>query len=306
MHDQHRPVLLNEVIDGLQVKQHGLYIDGTFGRGGHAKAVLKKLGEHGRLLVLDKDKAAVDAANHIKDSRLLVCHASFAELYSIVEKEGWMGSVNGIVLDLGVSSPQLDSAERGFSFLKDGPLDMRMNQTQTMSAALWLNRSSAAEIAKVLREYGEEFYARKIAKAIVQERENKALTRTSDLVKIVSEIIPSYQRKHHVATRTFQAVRIVINQELNDLKICLSSIVNVLAVKGRLCIITFHSLENKIVRHFVKKLTRVNIPSHIPLTAAQMPRAPLKLLSRCTPSALEVESNIRSRSARLTIVEKQQ
>jgi len=304
MYEKHQAVLLEKVIEGLHIQKDGLYIDGTFGRGGHANAILKKLDENGRLLVLDKDDAAIRVAKKIEDHRLLVKHASFAELYDIVKKKDWLGKVNGMILDLGVSSPQIDNAIRGFSFLKDGPLDMRMNQTQSMNAAAWLNMASESEIANVLWRYGEEQYARRIAKEIVKERENQTISRTRQLVALVESIIPFYKRRHHVATQTFQAIRIFINKELEELEICLSHIVDILAVGGRLCVITFHSLENKIVKRFIKKLARIDIPSQIPLTADQMPKPRLKLLATKTPSKSEIEVNIRSRSARLSIVEK--
>lgn len=304
MHEKHQAVLLEEVIEGLNIQNDGLYIDGTFGRGGHANAVLKKLDQNGRLLVLDKDEAAIQVAKLIQDNRLSVYHASFAQMYDIVKKKGWLGKVNGVILDLGVSSPQLDNANRGFSFLKDGPLDMRMNQAQRMDAAAWLNIASESEIAYVLWTYGEERYARRIAKEIVKKRDNQALSRTCQLVTLVENIIPSYKRRHHVATRTFQAIRIFINRELEELEICLSHMLEILSLRGRLCVITFHSLENKIVKQFIKKLSRITIPSQIPLTTDQMPKPRLKLLSTKTPSKIEIETNKRSRSARLSIVEK--
>jgi 16S rRNA (cytosine1402-N4)-methyltransferase len=304
MYEKHQAVLLAEVIEGLNIQKDGLYIDGTFGRGGHANAVLKKLDQSGRLLVLDKDEAAIRVAKTIKDERLLVYHASFAKMYDIAKKIGWLGKVDGVTLDLGVSSPQLDNADRGFSFLKDGPLDMRMNQTQSMDAAAWLNMASESEIANVLWRYGEEQYARRIAKEIVKERENETISRTQQLVKLVEHVIPFYKRRHHVATRTFQAIRIFINKELEELELCLSQLVDILAVGGRLCVITFHSLENKIVKRFIKKLSKIDIPSQIPLTVDQMPKPRLKLLATKTPSKSEIEANIRSRSARLSIVEK--
>jgi len=305
MHEKHQAVLLEEVVEGLNIQKGGLYIDATFGRGGHASEILKKLGQNGRLLVLDKDEAAIRAAKKIQDHRLLVHHASFAELYDIVKKEGWLEKVNGVVLDLGVSSPQLDNADRGFSFLKDGPLDMRMNQTQSMDAAAWLNIASESDITHVLWTYGEERYARRIAKEILRQREKNTISRTRQLAELVEKVIPFYKRRHHVATRTFQAIRIFINRELEELKICLSRILEILAVGGRLCVITFHSLENRIVRRFIKGLSKINLSTQIPLTEAQMPKPRLKLLSSKIPTASEIQVNIRSRSARLSIAEKQ-
>lgn len=304
MHEQHQPVLLEEVIEGLNIKENGLYVDGTFGRGGHAKAILKKLGPDGKLLVLDKDEAAIQMAKKIKDKRLLTYHSSIANLQSVIEEIGWMGYVNGIVLDLGVSSPQLDNADRGFSFLRDGPLDMRMNQKQEMDASQWLNQADASEIVRILKEYGEEPFARRIAQTIVRERQKQPLLRTSQLTALIQKIIPAYKRKHHVATRTFQAIRIFINQELEELQRCLLSVLDILSVGGRLCIITFHSLENRIVQRFIRKLTKVNIPAQIPLQASEMPKPKFKLFRCKIPSESEIQSNIRARSARLTIAEK--
>ena len=304
MHEQHQAVLLKEVIEGLNIQSDGIYIDGTFGRGSHAKAILKKLDQHGQLLVIDKDKQAINVAKKIKDNRLFVYHASFIKIYDIAKEKNWLGKVNGVILDLGVSSPQLDNANRGFSFLKDGPLDMRMNQTDSMDASTWLNNASESDIAHVLWTYGEERCARRIAKAIIKKREKQTISRTTQLVAVIEKIIPFYTRRHHVATRTFQAIRIFINRELEELEICLSQMVQILTTGGRLCVITFHSLENKIVNRFIKELSTINIPSQIPLTVDQIPKPRLKLIATKTPSKEEVQTNQRSRSARLSIVEK--
>ena len=304
MHEQHQAVLLKEVIEGLNIQSDGIYIDGTFGRGSHAKAILKKLDQHGQLLVIDKDKQAINVAKKIKDNRLFVYHASFIKIYDIAKEKNWLGKVNGVILDLGVSSPQLDNANRGFSFLKDGPLDMRMNQTDSMDASTWLNNASESDIAHVLWTYGEERCARRIAKAIIKKREKQTISRTTQLVAVIEKIIPFYTRRHHVATRTFQAIRIFINRELEELEICLSQMVQILTTGGRLCVITFHSLENKIVKRFIKELSTINIPSQIPLTVDQIPKPRLKLIATKTPSKEEVQTNQRSRSARLSIVEK--
>jgi 16S rRNA (cytosine1402-N4)-methyltransferase len=305
MHETHRPVLVREVIEGLNLKKDGLYVDGTFGRGGHAKEILKRLGTKGRLLVADKDSEAINAAESIKDKRLQIYHASMTELYKIIKELGWLGKVDGMILDLGVSSPQLDNPDRGFSFLKDGPLDMRMNQAQQMTASTWLNTANESEIVYVLRAYGQEQSAKRIAREIVRQRIKQPFSRTRQLTQLIEKIIPFYKRKHHVATRTFQAIRIFINRELDELEICLSHMLEILAIGGRLCVITFHSLENRIVRKFIKRLSHIDLPAQIPLTAAQMPKPRLKLVSTTTPTKAEIDANIRSRSACLSIVEKQ-
>jgi len=302
---EHQPVLLQEVIDGLDIQEDGYYIDGTFGRGGHSQEILKRLGKNGHLLALDKDDEAVLAAKKINDPRLTIRHASITELSRIAREQNKQGRVNGILLDLGVSSPQLDDASRGFSFLKDGPLDMRMNQQQSKDAAIWINQAKESEIAHVLWAYGEERFSRRIATAIVNTRQATPITRTLQLAEIASNAIPRREKHHHPATRTFQAVRIFINQELEELKQCLSQTLDVLAIGGRLCVITFHSLEDRIVKQFMKKQAQADDwPAKLPIKADQLKTPRLKIIGAKTSSQKEVTRNPRSRSARLRIGEK--
>ncbi|MFU8797817.1 MAG: 16S rRNA (cytosine(1402)-N(4))-methyltransferase RsmH, partial [Gammaproteobacteria bacterium] len=244
MMQAHTPVLLEEVLASLAIQSEGIYIDGTFGRGGHAKAILDKLGPQGRFIGIDKDITAIEAGKKLfpHDPRVTFVQGSFAEIRALAEQQAIMGKVNGILLDLGVSSPQLDIAERGFSFLKDGPLDMRMDVHSGLSAAQWLNTAKEEDIAAVLKEYGEERYARRIAKAICRER---PIETTGRLASIVSVAHPAWEKRKHPATRVFQAIRIFINNELEDLQRCLDQSVEVLAVDGRLAVISFHSLEDR-------------------------------------------------------------
>jgi len=311
---EHQPVLLEAVIEGLNIQASGFYVDATFGRGGHSREILKHLNQEGHLLVLDKDEEAILAAKKINDSRLIVKHASIAELSRVIEeitagtsrdKNKKLECVNGLLLDLGVSSPQLDDASRGFSFLKDAPLDMRMNQRQKMDAASWINQANEAEIAHVLWAYGEERFSRRIASAIVRERAEKPITRTTQLADIVLSAMPRKEKHHHPATRTFQAVRIFINQELEELKECLSQTLDVLAIGGRLCVITFHSLEDRMAKQFMKKQAETDDwPVKLPIKADQMKIPRLKIIGAKTPSQKEVTRNPRSRSARLRIGER--
>jgi len=303
---QHQPVLLTEVIEGLAIKSDGIYIDLTFGRGGHSKAILNSLGPEGRLLALDKDPAAVEEGKTgpFCDSRFLIRHASFTHMQNVVEELGWQNKVNGILMDLGVSSPQLDNPERGFSFIREGPLDMRMNPQQGMDAATWLNQASNDDIMSVLREYGEERFARRIANAIVTEREEHPLKTTLQLAKLIERAVPKREKGKHPATRSFQAIRIFINRELEELKECLAQCLNALSVGGRICVISFHSLEDRIVKRFFQLEARGdNYPPELPILDAQLHRR-LRLVGSIKPTEDEVAGNIRSRSARLRIAEK--
>lgn len=300
----HRPVLLTEVLEGLAIQQNGIYIDATFGRGGHSAAVLKALAKDGRLLAIDKDPHAIAIGLELcrQDPRLTVEQGSFATLRDIAERHGVLGKVNGILLDLGVSSPQLDDPERGFSFLREGPLDMRMDPTQGISAAKWLNTAKEADIAHVLKTYGEERYARRIARAIVEQR---PITTTMELSAIVSAANPAWERSKHPATRSFQAIRIFINRELEELDICLNACLEVLASGGRLVVISFHSLEDRMVKHFMKRHARGgDIPAYLPIPQAKL-KQELRIVGRAIkPSAIEVAENPRARSAILRIMEK--
>ncbi len=304
----HRPVLLHEAIELLAIHPAGVYVDGTFGRGGHSGAILAGLGPDGALLAMDRDPEAVAEAHRLarEDGRLWVEHAEFSRLVERVEAHGWLGRVDGILLDLGVSSPQLDTPERGFGFLNDGPLDMRMNpQPGHPSAADWLADAAEGEIASVLRDYGEERHARRIARAIVRARAQQPIMRTGRLAEIVAAAHPAWERGRHPATRSFQAIRIHINRELEEIASVLEQAVRVLAVGGRLAVISFHSLEDRLVKRFFKTRARGDeLPRGVPVTADAL--APgLRLLNRGQrPSAAEVAANPRSRSATLRGAEK--
>jgi 16S rRNA (cytosine1402-N4)-methyltransferase len=305
--DFHRPVLCTEVIAGLAIAPNGYYVDATFGRGGHSELILQHLGPEGRLLAIDQDPAAVATAQRqpfLNDARFTIKSASFASLANLIEEQGWMGKVNGVLMDLGVSSPQLDDAARGFSFRQSGPLDMRMNPTRGESAADWLNRAGESEIAQVLREYGEERFSRRIARAIVASRRDRPLTDTLQLAALIADAAPVYEPNKHPATRSFQAIRIFINQELTALRAALSQCLNILAAGGRLVVISFHSLEDRIVKQFMQQQVQGDAPDKLPLREAQRMRR-LKLVERLIrPAEAEIVLNPRARSARLRIAEK--
>lgn len=303
----HQPVLLDEVIENLAIRPDGVYVDLTFGRGGHSKAILKCLGPEGRLIAMDKDPVAVREGEKgpFRDSRFSIRHGSFVELEKEMDVLELRGRVDGILLDLGVSSPQLDDPERGFSFTREGPLDMRMNTKQSMDAATWLNQSEQNDIIRVLREYGEERYARRIAMAIVEERERQPFTTTKQLSELVARVVPTRERGKHPATRVFQAIRIAVNDELEELKQCLTQCLKVLAVGGRIVVISFHSLEDRIVKRFFQQEARgSDYPPEIPILESQIKRH-LKIIGRLIrPTDEEVKQNIRARSARLRVAEK--
>lgn len=303
----HQPVLLDEVLAGLAIRPDGRYVDGTFGRGGHAAAILARLGPQGRVLALDKDPAAIAVAvsELAGDRRFTIKHGSFAMLAQQVAEQGWMGRVNGVLLDLGVSSPQLDAAERGFSFRQEGPLDMRMDPGSGESAAQWLARASEREIAQVLREYGEERYAARIARAIVRVRNEQPIVTTRQLAAIVSAANPSWEKGKDPATRSFQAIRIHINHELEDLQACLAGVIDVLAPEGRLVVISFHSLEDRIIKRFMREQARGDdFPPDLPVPAAAL-HARLRVVGRAVhPSEDEVAGNPRARSAVLRVAER--
>ncbi len=309
---QHISVLLNESIDGLAIKPDGVYIDGTFGRGGHSRTILSKLGENGRLFSIDRDPTAIAEANKIDDPRFTIIHGPFSKMADYAEDFGLTGKVDGVLLDLGVSSPQLDDAERGFSFMKDGPLDMRMDPTTGISASQWLMQADVDDISWVLKEFGEERFAKRIARAIIAHREDdekEPLSRTSHLAKLISDASPSREKKKHPATRSFQAIRIYINSELEEIDTALKGALSVLAPEGRLSVISFHSLEDRMVKRFMRKESRgPEVPHGIPLTEDQIKKlgsAALKTVSKAIkPSSQEVEINNRSRSSMLRIAEK--
>lgn len=303
----HVPVLLEPVLDGLGIREDGLYVDGTFGRGGHSRAILDRLGENGRLIAIDRDPAAIASAppGLTSDTRFELVRGDIAQLGRIVRARNGDGQVDGILFDLGVSSPQLDEAERGFSFLRDGPLDMRMDPDHGEAASDWLARVDEKELVKTLKQYGEEREARRIARAIVSARARAPITRTTELAGIVEGVVPRRDRKIHPATRTFQAIRIAVNDELGQLETALTASVDLLRRGGRLCVISFHSLEDRLVKRFMRDASREpeqyrGMPS---IPDAYRPK--LRLVGKAiAASEGEVEANVRSRSARLRIAEK--
>ncbi|MGF1697679.1 16S rRNA (cytosine(1402)-N(4))-methyltransferase RsmH [Vibrio kyushuensis] len=310
---QHISVLLHESIDGLAIKPDGTYIDGTFGRGGHSRTILSQLGENGRLFSIDRDPQAIAEAQKIDDPRFTIIHGPFSGMAEYAERYNLVGKVDGVLLDLGVSSPQLDDAERGFSFMKDGPLDMRMDPTSGISVSEWILGADLDDITWVIREFGEDKHARRIAKAIVAHRddeEKEPLTRTGQLAKLISEAAPkSFKEKKHPATRAFQAFRIYINSELEEIDTALKGAASILAPQGRLSVISFHSLEDRMVKRFIRKESKgPQVPHGIPLTEAQISELgspDLKPIGKANkPSEGEVDQNPRSRSSVLRIAEK--
>ena len=310
---EHITVLLHEAVNGLALKENGIYIDGTFGRGGHSRLILSKLSSNGRLIGIDRDPRAIAEAQKIQDPRFQIEHNSFSHIPEICEKLNLVGKIDGILLDLGVSSPQLDEAERGFSFMKDGPLDMRMDTTQGLSAEEWLKQVSVEDLTWVLKTFGEERFAKRIATAIVDYNKSAVknatefLSRTSQLAELISQAVPFKDKYKHPATRSFQAIRIFINAELDELESVLNSALDMLAPEGRLSIISFHSLEDRMVKHFMKKQSKgEDIPKGLPLREDQIQRnQKLKTIGKAIqPSDAEIQANPRSRSAVLRVAER--
>jgi 16S rRNA (cytosine1402-N4)-methyltransferase len=303
----HVPVLLDEVLEQLCVRSNGRYVDGTFGRGGHAREVLARLGAEGSLLAIDRDPDAVREAEALAavDDRFEIEHGDFGTLRGFLEQRGWVGRVDGILLDVGVSSPQLDDAARGFSFQSDGPLDMRMDPTAGRSAREWLNTAREDEIRKVLQRYGEERAAPRIAQAICVRREEQAIETTADLAQVVESVVRRKPGQKHPATKTFQAIRIYINDELAALEAGLSQAVDALAPEGRLCVISFHSLEDRITKRFLRDNARIDPAlSRIPVIP-ESARPRLRLPARAIRAgAEELQRNPRARSATLRVAER--
>ncbi|GAD63259.1 16S rRNA (cytosine(1402)-N(4))-methyltransferase RsmH [Aquipseudomonas alcaligenes] len=306
---RHITVLLDEAVEALAVRADGCYMDGTFGRGGHSRLILERLGPDGRLLGFDKDPLAIATGNALaaEDGRFVVVQRSFADLGEEAAARGLVGKVDGLLLDLGVSSPQLDDAERGFSFLNDGPLDMRMNPDAGISAAQFLASASADEIARVFKEYGEERFAKRMARAVVERRELKPFERTADLAQVLTDANPAWEKGKNPATRAFQGLRIHVNNELGDLERGLDAALETLAVGGRLVVISFHSLEDRIVKQFMKRQAKGeadNLPRDLPIIPkAFEPR--LKLLGKpIYAGEAELKANPRSRSAVMRVAEK--
>lgn len=302
----HTTVLLNETVDGCVTDPDGIYVDGTFGRGGHSRQLLSKLSDKGRLVGFDKDPLAIASGKELEaeDSRFTIVQSSFADLVTELKRLG-IDRVTGILLDLGVSSPQLDDAERGFSFMKDGPLDMRMNPDAGMSAAEWVARTSEAEIARVLYEYGEERFGRRMARALVEARKNEEITRTSQLAEIIKQANPAWEKHKHPATRAFQAIRIAVNNELGDLEVVLADSVDLLQPGGRLSVISFHSLEDRMVKRFIRAQEKgKDLPPGLPVMEDQLGKTMKKVGKAIMPGRDEIERNQRARSAVLRIAER--
>ena len=303
---EHQTVLLEEAVTGLINDIDGVYVDGTFGRGGHSRLLLSKLGPNARLIGIDKDPQAVASGHALaqQDRRFAMVQGSFADVRTLLAAEHVDKPIAGVLLDLGVSSPQLDQAERGFSFINDGALDMRMNPAAGESAADWLARAEEAEIARVLKEYGEERFAKRIARAIVEARVEQPIVGTLQLAKIVAEANPAWEKGKNPATRAFQAIRIHVNNELGDLERFLAEVLDVLAIGGRLAVISFHSLEDRLVKRFMRGHVRGDdLPSYIPVTSSQLQIRLRTLGKAIKPSAQEVELNPRARSAVLRVAE---
>lgn len=307
---KHTTVLLDEAVNGLNIRQDGIYIDGTFGPGGHSRLILSQLGAEGRLLAIDRDPQAIAAAQQIDDPRFSIVHGPFSGVADYVRERGLTGRIDGILLDLGVSSPQLDDPERGFSFMRDGPLDMRMDPTRGQSAAQWLMQAEEQDIAWVLKTYGEERFAKRIARAIVERNREQPMTRTKELAEVVAAATPIKDKFKHPATRTFQAVRIWVNSELDEIEQALNGALDALAPGGRLSVISFHSLEDRLVKRFMREQSRgPQVPAGLPMTEEQLRKLggrQLKALGKLMPGDLEVADNPRARSSVLRIAERTQ
>lgn len=303
----HRTVLLQEAIDALNIegeRTHGIYIDGTFGRGGHSRAILERLDTQGHLIAFDKDLAAISAARTISDTRFEIIHDSFSNLDTALHTRH-ISHIDGILLDLGISSPQIDDATRGFSFRYDGPLDMRMDTTRGISAAEWIATASEEDIKTVIRDYGEERFAPQIAKAIIAQRNIHPITQTRALANLIDQVVKTREPGKDKATRTFQAIRIHINQELTDLTQVLEKAFSYLAPKGRLVVISFHSLEDRIVKRFMGDKAHVIQPDRrLPIQAKDLPQPQLLLISKIKPTKEEITQNPRARSAILRVAQR--
>jgi 16S rRNA (cytosine1402-N4)-methyltransferase len=306
---EHLPVMFAEVLQQLAIKKDGIYLDCTFGRGGHSQGILNVLAEQGRLLAFDRDWDAINsdyAKTMQEDKRFSLIHACFSELENTIENQGLLGKIDGILMDLGVSSPQLDNPERGFSFLRDGPLDMRMDGLAGLSAEQWLASVDEKYLVKILFDYGEEKFARRIAKAIVETRAVTPISTTRQLADLIAQTVPMREKHKHPATRTFQAIRIEINRELDELKDVLKQSVRVLKPEGRLVVISFHSLEDRMVKRFIKDESGAKYnPSKLPVKEIDMPKGLLKKVGKAlTATPSEVNENPRARSAVMRVAER--
>ncbi|MBW5893701.1 16S rRNA (cytosine(1402)-N(4))-methyltransferase RsmH [Pectobacterium polaris] len=306
---KHTTVLLDEAVNGLNIRSGGIYIDGTFGRGGHSRLILSQLGPEGRLLAIDRDPQAIEAAKAIGDPRFSIIHGPFSAMAEYVAELGLTRKIDGVLLDLGVSSPQLDDPERGFSFMRDGPLDMRMDPTRGLSAAEWLMKAEADDIVWVLKTFGEERFAKRIARAIVERNRLDPMTRTKELAELIAAASPFREKHKHPATRSFQAIRIYINSELEEIERALEGALSVLAPQGRLSVISFHSLEDRIVKRFIRHQSRgPQVPAGLPLTEEQLRSQGGQTLKavgkKLMPSEAEVAENPRARSSVLRFAER--
>ncbi|HEX2651662.1 MAG TPA: 16S rRNA (cytosine(1402)-N(4))-methyltransferase RsmH [Burkholderiales bacterium] len=300
----HRAVLLEEALTALALKPGGAYVDATFGRGGHSRALLERLAPSARLVALDRDPQAIAAAQEIRDPRFSAVHAPFSELGRALARLG-IEKVDGVLADLGVSSPQLEDPARGFSFRHPGPLDMRMDPTRGMTAAEWLAKTTEKELREAIASYGEERFAKQVAKAIAAARAREPLVRTEQLAAVVAEAIPTRERGQDPATRTFQALRILVNRELEEVALMLPQALSALAPGGRIAVISFHSLEDRLVKRFFAAASRPDVPENLPIRASEMPQAPLTIVGRVTrPTDTEVSANPRARSAKLRAAER--
>lgn len=306
---KHVTVLLDEAVNGLGLKKDGIYVDGTFGRGGHSRHILDRLGAEGRLIGIDRDPRAIETGEALmkEDPRFTIIHGPFSGLAEYIKELGLAGKIDGVLLDLGVSSPQLDDAERGFSFMRDGPLDMRMDPTSGISAAQWLAKADVDDIGWVLKTFGEEKFAYRIARAIVADRTETPFLRTLQLAKLIERLCPKREKKKHPATRSFQAIRIYVNSELEEIHKVLDGALEILAIGGHLSVISFHSLEDRIVKRFIRKQEKGReYPPGLPLTDQQMQHGKtLKSLGKALkPSAEEINENARARSSVLRVAQK--
>lgn len=305
----HTPVLYDESLRGLAINPHGVYVDCTFGRGGHSKGILQRLGEQGKLLALDRDRTAIDSEQALtmaKDTRFSLHHGCFSQLAEVISQRGELGKIAGVLMDFGVSSPQLDDAQRGFSFMRDGYLDMRMDKSQGLSAAQWLLQVDEPALVKVLFEYGEERFARRIARAIIARRAQAPLQTTRELALLIEQAVPQRESNKHPATRSFQAIRIKLNNELEAIKQVLQQTLAILAPGGRLVAISFHSLEDRIVKRFIRNESGPKFnPAKLPLKEADIERGGLiKIGKAITAGATEVLQNPRARSAIMRVAQR--
>ena len=304
--NSHITVLLEEAIQALAIKPDGIYVDGTFGRGGHSRKILAQLGVNGRLIAFDRDLRAVEAGNAIDDPRFSMVHSHFAGMQSALFKMG-VTQVDGILLDIGISSPQIDEASRGFSFRYDAPLDMRMDQSSGKTAAEFLATTTEQQLSEVIKNYGEERFAKQIARAVITERnDGRSITTTGQLAKVVAGAVTRFEPGQNPATRTFQALRIFVNQELEELSLIMPQCLALLAPQGRMAVISFHSLEDRIVKQFIRdQANRDDLPTNFPVRASELPQPKLVAVGKAIkPSAAEIKRNPRSRSAVLRVAER--